>query len=203
MEKLLIATHNQGKVVELAELLAGLKVSVLSLNDAGISNEVEETGASFRENAILKAEAYARESGLLTLADDSGLEVDALDGRPGVYTARFGGEGLDHEGRYRLLLENLVGVPWEERNARFRCVVALSRPEGVLTTTEGSVAGHIAFEPSGSGGFGYDPVFYVDEKAKTMAQLPADEKNQISHRGRAVLKLKPMLQQQLEEQTNL
>lgn len=197
-KKLLVATHNQGKVAEFAELLQDLDVEWLSLDDAGVTMEVEETGTTFRENAVLKAETYAREAGLLTLADDSGLEVDALNGRPGVKTSRFGGEGLDSEGRYRLLLERLERVPWDRRGARFRCVVALATPEvGVLETAEGSVEGRIAIQPSGEGGFGYDPVFYVEEEGATMAELPADVKNRLSHRARAVTAIQPVLERVL------
>lgn len=196
-QSLLVATHNQGKVVELAELLADLDVTLVGLDDIGITRDVAETGATFRENAVLKAEAYAQESGLLTLADDSGLEVDALAGRPGVHTARYGGEELNARQRYEYLLSNLNGVPWEERRARFHCVVALARPEGVVATADGLLEGHIAMAPSGDGGFGYDPVFYIDEQACTMAQLPADLKNRISHRGRAVTAIKPRLRDEL------
>jgi len=199
-KRLLVATHNQGKVAEFAELLQDLDVEWLSLEDAGVTVEVEETGTTFRENAVLKAETYAREAGLLTLADDSGLEVDALNGRPGVHTSRFGGEELDSEGRYRLLLERLERVPWERRGACFRCVVALATPEGgVLEMAEGAVEGRIALAPAGDGGFGYDPVFYIEEQGKTMAQLPAEVKNWLSHRARAVTAIKPLLQRVLDD----
>lgn len=199
-KKLLVATHNQGKVTEFAELLQDLDVEWLSLEDAGVTVEVEETGTTFQENAVLKARTYAREVGLLTLADDSGLEVDALNGQPGIHTSRFGGEGLDSEGRYRLLLERLERVPWERRGARFRCVIALATPEGgVLETAEGSVEGRIALAPAGEGGFGYDPVFYVEERGATLAQLPADVKNQLSHRARAVSGIKPLLERILDD----
>ena len=199
-KRLLVATHNQGKVAEFAELLQDLDVEWLSLENAGVTVEVEETGTTFRENAVLKAETYAREAGLLTLADDSGLEVDALNGRPGVHTSRFGGEDLNSEGRYRLLLERLERVPWERRGARFRCVVALATPEGgVLEMAEGAVEGRIALAPAGDGGFGYDPVFYIEEQGKTMAELPADVKNRLSHRARAVNAIKPLLQRVLDD----
>lgn len=196
-QTLLVATHNQGKVVELAELLDDLDVTLVGLDDVGITLEVAETGTTFRENAVLKAETYARTAGLLTLADDSGLEVDALGGRPGVYTARYGGAELNAQQRYEFLLANLAGVPWEERGARFRCVVALARPEGLVATADGVLEGHIAFEPAGEGGFGYDPVFHINGQGRTMAQLPAPVKNQISHRGRAVTAMKPRLRQEL------
>ena len=195
-QTLLVATHNQGKVAELAELLDDLEVTLVGLSDLGITREVEETGTTFRENAILKAEAYARETGLLTLADDSGLEVDALDGKPGVYTARYGGEQLNSEERYRYLLKNLQGVPWDKREARFRCVVAVARPEGLIGTEEGVLEGHIALHPAGEGGFGYDPVFHINEQGRTLAQLPGPVKNRISHRGRAVAAIKPLLQRE-------
>lgn len=193
MPKLLIATHNQGKFVEMAEILSRLEVELVSLSDIGIEWDVEETGETIAANAILKAESYARSSGLLALADDSGLEVDALDGAPGVRSARFGDEGLDPVGRYRLLLEKLEGVPWEKRSARFRCVIAVAGPDGLLVTEEGTVQGHITLEPSGEGGFGYDPVFFVSEQGATMAQLPAEVKNRISHRGRALAAILPRL----------
>lgn len=179
---------------EYRELLADLDVAWVSLDDVGITWDVEETGSTFEENAELKAAAYARASHQLTLADDSGLEVDALRGRPGVYTARFGGEELTSEQRYHLLLKEMAGIPWEERGARFRCVVALANENGVLATSSGSIAGRIALEPNGVGGFGYDPVFYITECETTMAQLPAALKNRISHRARALEALGPHLQ---------
>lgn len=191
---LLIATHNRGKLAELADLLPGLPIACVGLADAGLTAEVAETGATFHENAVLKAKGYAAASGLLTLADDSGLEVDALHGQPGVHTARFGGPGLSAEQRYRLLLQSLTDVPWEQRTARFHCVVALARPAGLIATAEGVCEGVIAFEPAGAGGFGYDPVFYLPEYGCTLAQLPPAEKRQISHRGRAGAAIKPMLQ---------
>lgn len=198
VRKLLVATHNQGKMAEFAEMLANLEVEWLSLDDAGVMTDVDETGRTFRDNAILKARAYAAETGLLTLADDSGLEVDALGGRPGVYTSRYGGEGLTHAQRYRLLLRELEDVPWEARSARFRCVIVLAAPDGTLLgESEGIVEGMIATEPAGEGGFGYDPVFYLPEKGKTIAQLESAVKHQISHRGRALRAIEPRLQQLL------
>jgi XTP/dITP diphosphohydrolase len=198
LSKLLIATHNQGKFVEMAQILSRLEVDLVGLSDVGIDWDVEETGETIPANAILKAESYARASGMLALADDSGLEVDALDGAPGVRSARFGDEGLDPEGRYRLLLEKLEGVPWERRTARFRCVVAVAGPDGLLATEQGTVEGHVTLEPSGTGGFGYDPVFFVSGEGTTMAQLPAQVKNRISHRGRALAAILPRLKALLE-----
>ncbi len=196
--KILVATHNTGKLREYAELLAdvapgGKPVEWVSLADLGIEADVEETGATFEENARLKAVAYARQSGLLTLADDSGLEVDALDGEPGVRSARYGGPGLDDAGRYRLLLENLEGVPDAGRGARFRCVVAVGTPEGDVHTAEGICEGRIAHQPRGEHGFGYDPVFYVESRGATMAELGPAVKNRISHRARALEAIRPTL----------
>ena len=197
--RLLVATHNKGKVGEYSEILGDSGIAWLTLDDVGITHDVEETGATFRENAILKAQAYAVQSGLLTLADDSGLEVDALDGRPGVLTARFGGPGLLAADRYRLLLAHLDGVPAPQRTARFRCVIALAVPDGsILGTAEGVCEGAIAQEPRGEGGFGYDPVFYLAELGQTMAQLSAAEKHRRSHRGQATRAIEPLLRLTLE-----
>jgi XTP/dITP diphosphohydrolase len=195
MEKLLLATRNQGKVKELAELLAGLPYEMISLDYAGITGEVEETGATFMENAILKAAAYAAVSGVLTLADDSGLEVDALGGRPGVLSARYGGPGLSDEDRVDLLLKGLKDVPWEKRTARFRCVIAIAGLGGNVRTVEGVIEGVIQYKPEGSNGFGYDPIFYLPDKQCTTAQLPSQEKNLISHRGQAALRAAALLGQ--------
>jgi len=195
MPKLLIATNNSGKLREYEELLAGLPLELTSPAREGLSLEVEETGESFAENARLKAIAYAQASGLLTLADDSGLEVDALGGRPGVRSARYAGEGADDERRYRLLLEEMRGVPWEKRTARFRCVIAIATPEGEVRTAEGTCEGIIAFEPRGEHGFGYDPVFYLPQHGKTMAELEPSAKNRISHRARAAQKAREILRE--------
>ena len=201
-QRLLVATHNKGKVGEYADILGDGGIDWLTLDDVGITHDVEETGATFRDNAILKAEAYARQSGLLTLADDSGLEVDALGGRPGVLTARFGGPGLSAAERYRLLLAHLDGVPAPQRTARFRCVIALAAPDGtILGTAEGGCEGEIALEPRGEGGFGYDPVFYMADLGQTMAQLPATEKHRRSHRGQATRAIEPLLRKTLNNLT--
>lgn len=197
--KLLVATHNRGKVAEFAEILADLDVAWLSLDDVGVTEDVAETGDTFQANAELKALAYARQTGLLTLADDSGLEVDALGGQPGVYTARYGGPGLNHVDRYQLLLRNLQGVPPAARSARFRCVIVLANPDGILGATPGVCEGQIAHAPAGDGGFGYDPVFFLPDRRQTMAQLPSAVKHQISHRGRAMKAIEPLLRQTLAE----
>lgn len=188
---LLVATGNPGKLREYQELLAGAPFRLLSLRDVGITDEVDETGDTFAENAWLKASGYAQMSGLLTLADDSGLEVDALGGAPGVRSARYGGDACANDAdRVDLLLRNLDGVPWEKRTARFRCVVNVAAPSGsahhepeLLVSVVGSVAGMVQYEPVGDDGFGYDPVVYLPSFRRTVAQLSLEEKNQISHRG--------------------
>jgi XTP/dITP diphosphohydrolase len=194
MVKLLIATNNPGKVKEYKELLAGLPLELTYLAKEGLDIEVAETGESFAENASLKATAYARASGLLTLADDSGLEVDALGGEPGIRSARYAGRGASDKERYRLLLEKLRGVPWEKRTARFRCVIAVVTPEGQIHTAEGACEGIIAFAPKGEHGFGYDPVFYFQEYGMTMAELPLEIKNRISHRAKAAQKARAAIE---------
>ena len=183
-ERFVLATHNPGKLREMGDILRGLGVEVVSPADVGCHVEVEETGTTFAENAMLKAKAVCAASGLPAIADDSGLCVDALGGAPGVYSARYGGEGLDDAGRYRLLLSNLRGQP--TRAAHFACAIACAFPNGDTLTAEGRCDGAIAYAPMGEGGFGYDPVFLVPEKAKTFGQLTAEEKSAISHRGRAL-----------------
>ncbi len=195
---MLVATNNPGKVEEYEELLAGLPLELTYPAQEGLDIEVAETGGSFTENATLKATAYARASGLLTLADDSGLEVDALGGEPGIRSARYAGKGASDEDRYQLLLEKLREVPWEERTARFRCVIAVATPEGQVHNAEGSCEGIIAFAPKGEHGFGYDPVFYFPEYGMTMAELPPEIKNQISHRARAAQGARKILEEGLE-----
>jgi XTP/dITP diphosphohydrolase len=166
------------------------------LADVGLTQDVRETGHTFRDNAVLKATAYAQAAGLLALADDSGLEIDALDGAPGVYSARYGGAGLNHEGRYQLVLQQLASVPESARTARFCCVIVVADAHGrVLAEAEGVCEGLITHTPAGSGGFGYDPIFWLPELGKTMAQLSSTEKHQISHRGQALRKLEPLLRQ--------
>ena len=236
---LLIATRNPGKMREYRQLLRGIPFDLVSLDELRISQEVEETGQTFRENAVLKAGTYGALAGVLTLADDSGLEVDALGGRPGIYSSRYGAEptpalldkipehkkredkkredekpadserrriegsrispssnegAMSDQDRVDLLLRNLEGVPWERRTARFRCVLAIAAPpdaakpppiKGGLAIVVGSVAGMIQYKPQGDEGFGYDPVFYLPSYGMTIAQLPLEEKNRISHRANA------------------
>lgn len=182
--KFVLATHNPGKLKEMGDILARFGVEVVSPKDLGITVDVEETGATFAENAMLKAKAICAAAKLPAIADDSGLCVDALNGGPGVYSARYGGEGLDDKGRYMLLLNSMRGQP--TRAAHFACAIACVFPNGDELTAEGRCDGTIAFAPMGEGGFGYDPVFFVPELKKTFGQLTAEEKSAISHRGRAL-----------------
>ena len=182
--KFVLATQNAGKVKEMSAILAQFDIEVISAKDAGIHLDVEETGTTFAENAMLKAKAICEAANLPAIADDSGLCVDALNGGPGVYSARYGGEGLDDKGRYQLLLNNLRGQ--STRAAHFACAIACAFPNGETLTAEGRCNGTIAFAPMGEGGFGYDPVFFVPEFRKTFGQLSAEEKGEISHRGRAL-----------------
>lgn len=182
--KYVLATHNPGKLKEMGAILARFGVEVVSPKDLGLTVDVEETGTTFAENAMLKAKAICAAAQLPAIADDSGLCVDALNGGPGVYSARYGGEGLDDRGRYLLLLNNMRGQT--TRAAHFACAIACAFPNGDTLTAEGRCDGTIAFAPMGEGGFGYDPVFFVPEKAKTFGQLTAEEKSAISHRGRAL-----------------
>jgi XTP/dITP diphosphohydrolase len=185
MPKLLLATNNKGKVREYRHMLKDLPVELVSPAEAGINTEVEEIGESLEENARLKATTLARQSKLLTLADDSGLEVDALGGEPGRLSARYAGEGASDEDRVNYLLKKLEGVPEGERSAHFRCVIAIAQPDGEAELCSGECEGVIALEPRGEAGFGYDPVFYLPQLGKTMAELSLEEKNSVSHRGRA------------------
>jgi len=183
--KLLLATNNQAKVREYRSLLSDLPYELVTLAKQGITVVVNEVGESLEENARLKATVLADKSQLLTLADDSGLEVDALGGEPGRLSARYAGENASDRERVSYLLTRLSGVPWEKRTARFRCVIALATPEGKVEFCSGECQGFITFTPRGKHGFGYDPVFYLPELDKTMAELPLALKNQVSHRGRA------------------
>jgi len=185
LTELLIATGNSGKFKEFAALFAGSGIRLYSLKDFPALTPAVEDGATFRENALKKAVAAANETGLPVIADDSGLCVDALDGRPGVLSARFADEGCGDEANNMKLLRVLAGVPQERRRAAFRCVIVFCIPEGLVTAFEGELRGIILEQFAGSGGFGYDPLFMVPEYGKTLAELPIEVKNRISHRGRA------------------
>jgi len=188
--RLLIATTNPGKVREYRALFAGLDLDLVGLKDVGIEVDVEETGDTYAANAELKARAYAKLSSLMTVADDSGLEVAVLNGRPGVHSARY---APDSPARIQKLLGEMIDVPDDRRAAHFQCVIALATPDGSITTTAGSCDGVIAHEARGTNGFGFDPVFYMPEHSATMAELPEDFKNQISHRAHAAQKMRAIL----------
>jgi XTP/dITP diphosphohydrolase len=199
LTKICIATHNRGKQFEFVQLLADWPGETVFPQDIGLTFDVQETGASFAEIAVQKAVAYAQASGLPALADDSGLVVDALDGAPGIYTARYAGPGASDQDRYYKLLAALGDLAFERRTARFHCAVALAYPDGDAAVAEGMCEGLIAFVPKGEGGFGYDPIFYLPDFGCTMAELDLEIKNQISHRARAIQAAKPLLDALLEE----
>lgn len=198
-KKMIMATRNHGKAAELAQLLADLAVEILTLDHFSAFPDIEETGATFHENAVLKARAAAQYSSLPALADDSGLAVDALAGQPGVYSARFAGEPCSDTKNNQKLLELLKDIPLERRTARFVSTIAFITPEGVIKVTEGFCEGIILPEPRGTGGFGYDPLFYLPALGKTMAELSKTEKNQISHRGKALRAMLPFLREYLQQ----
>lgn len=193
MPRLLLATGNKHKLDELKSLFQDLPYELVSPSKIGIDTRVDESGGSFEENARLKAVAFATSSHLLSLADDSGLEVDALGGEPGVLSARYAGADATDAERIDFLLSHLKGIPEGKRQATFRCVIAIANPEGMVNLFTGECRGIIAFKSSGEGGFGYDPVFYLPQLGRTMAQLPQKEKNGISHRGQAAAKARSFL----------
>ena len=181
--KIIAATKNKNKLREFGEILKGFEI--ISQEEAGVDIDVEETGATFEENSLLKAKAIFEATGITAIADDSGLCVDALGGDPGVYSARYGGEGYDDEGRVQLLLKNMKEIPQEKRTARFVCAITMVGKEGIITA-RGECEGRIDYSPKGENGFGYDPVFFVEKYGKTMAEISSEEKNSISHRGKAL-----------------
>ena len=191
--KLLLATNNKGKIREYKSLLQGIPYEIVTLAEQGITTEVAEVGGSFEENARLKASTPAKESGLLSLADDSGLEVDALGGEPGSLSHRYAGEGATDADRINYLLSRLKDIPDKECAARFRCVIAIAKPNGKVELCSGICRGVITTAPRGNRGFGYDPIFYLPEFGKTMAELTLDEKNRVSHRAKAAEKAREIL----------
>jgi XTP/dITP diphosphohydrolase len=193
--KAVLASNNPGKLRELNTILSALGLEVISQREAGLNLDVEETGTTFEENSLLKAQAACQASGMIAIADDSGLEVDALNGAPGVYSARYGTPDLDDQGRTALLLKNMEGK--EERACRFVSVVTCCFPDGRVLVARGTCEGQVAENPQGENGFGYDPIFYVPELEKTFAQLSDEEKNARSHRGRALQKLAELLKEQI------
>ena len=194
MPKLLLATNNQAKVREYKSLLHSLPYELVTLAEQGITTVVSEVGETMEENARLKATLLADKSRLLALADDSGLAVDALGGEPGLLSARYAGENASDKDRVSYLLSRLKGVPWQKRSACFHCVIAIATPDGEVEFCSGECRGMITLDPRGEQGFGYDPIFYLPELDKTMAELPLETKNQISHRGQAARKVYQVLE---------
>ena len=192
--QLLIATTNPGKLREYAAIFADLPYALVTLRDLGVTIDVEETGATFADNAELKARFYADHTGMRALADDSGLCVDALDGAPGVYSARYAGHGASDADRMALLLRNLADVPDAARTARFVCTIAIATPDGACAFVDGVLKGQIGHEPRGDHGFGYDPIFVPRGETRTLAEIPPDEKNAMSHRARAARAARIVLQ---------
>lgn len=196
MKQIIFATGNTGKMREIRSILADLGVPVLSMKEAGIQADIEENGTSFEENALIKARAVAaavEAKGSVILADDSGLEVDALNGEPGIYSARYLGEDTSYDVKNRELIRRLEGVPEDRRTARFVCAIAAVLADGREFTVRGVIEGRIGYEQKGQGGFGYDPIFYVPEYGKTTAEMSPEEKNLISHRGKALMLMKEVL----------
>lgn len=201
-QKIIFATGNVGKMREVKEILRDMDVEVLSMKEAGIETEIEEDGSTFEENAVIKARAVAAaagQSGAIVLADDSGLEIDCLNKEPGIYSARYLGENTSYTVKNQNLIDRLKGVPDSERTARFVCVIAAALPDGEVITARGVIEGRIDHEEKGSGGFGYDPIFYVPELGRTTAQLDMEEKNRVSHRARALNAMKTELKKVLSE----
>lgn len=192
--KLLLATNNANKLREYRSLLQGIQFRLVTPAELGIKNEVEETGNTYEENARLKAVTMAKESGLLALADDAGTEVDALDGEPGIRSHRYIGDNASDKDRNSYLLSRMKDIPWEERTARFCCVIAIAQPDGKVELCHGECKGYITFEPHGEQSFGYDPIFFSPELGKTFGEVTLTEKNKVSHRGKAAQKARLILQ---------
>ncbi len=189
MQRIIFATTNENKMKEIREILSDFPVEIFSLKEAGIKADIDENGSSFEENAAIKAEAIEKMTGAIVLADDSGLEIDYLNGEPGIYSARYMGEETSYHVKNAHLIERLKGVPDEQRTARFVCCVAAAFPDRETAVVRGTIEGRIGYKEEGENGFGYDPYFYVPEFEKTMAELSIEEKETISHRGRALRKL--------------
>ena len=193
MDKIVFATTNEGKVKEIKEILAGFPIEVVSMKEMNITADVEENGATFEENSLIKAREISKLTGLPAMADDSGLEVDYLNGEPGIYSARYLGRDTDYNYKNNYIIEKLKNAKDEERSARFVCVISLVLPDGREFIKKGVMEGRIAYEIKGENGFGYDPVFYLPEYGMTSAELSSEEKNKISHRGKALRAMKELI----------
>lgn len=195
IKRIIFATGNAGKIREIKEIMGDMNIPIISMKEAGIVSDIEENGTTYEENATIKAKAVVAlaEEGDLVMADDSGLEIDYLNKEPGIYSARYLGEDTSYRIKNRNLIDRLSGVPDEKRTARFVCAIAAVLPDGKVLTTRGVIEGRIGYEEAGQGGFGYDPIFYVPELGKTTAELTEEEKNDVSHRGRALRAMKEEL----------
>ena len=196
MRRMIFATGNENKMTEIREILGDLPLEIQSMEEAGVYADVEENGKSFEENALIKARAICRLAGEMVLADDSGLEIDYLNKEPGIYSARYMGEDTSYRIKNQNLIDRLAGVPDEKRTARFVCAIAAVFPDGREFVVRGTVEGRIGYEEKGENGFGYDPIFYLPERGMTTAELPPEEKNNISHRGNALRKMKEILEKE-------
>lgn len=197
MKKIIFATGNQDKMREIREILADMDVEVVSMKEAGIHADIVEDGSTFEENAVIKAKTICELTGEITLADDSGLEIDYLNKEPGIYSARYMGEDTPYSVKNKNLIDRLAGVSDEKRTARFVCAIAAAFPDGQVITTQGVIEGRIGYEEKGSNGFGYDPIFYVPEYGCSTAQLTEEQKNRISHRGKALEAMKLELKKRM------
>ena len=193
MDKIVFATTNEGKVKEIKEILAGFPIEIVSMKEMNITADIEENGATFEENSLIKAREVSKLTGLPAMADDSGLEVDYLNGEPGIYSARYLGRDTDYNYKNNYIIEKLKNAKDEERSARFVCVISLVLPDGREFIKKGVMEGMIAYEIKGENGFGYDPVFYLPEYGMTSAELSGEEKNKISHRGKALGAMKELI----------
>lgn len=196
-KRIIFATGNEGKMREIRMILEDLGVPVLSMKEAGISADIEENGKSFAENAAIKAKAIMEMTGEIVMADDSGLEIDYLDGAPGIYSARFMGEDTSYDIKNKALIDKLAGVPDEKRTARFVCAIACALPDGQILESRGTMEGIIGYEIKGENGFGYDPIFYLPECGCTSAEISPEKKNELSHRGKALRAMKEKLEKYL------
>ncbi len=197
MRKIILASNNKGKIQEVKEILKDMNIELLSMKEAGIDMDIEENGTTFEENALIKAKAVMELSGEITIADDSGLEVDYLNKEPGIYSARYMGHDTSYRIKNQAIIDRLEGVDGTDRSARFVCAIAAAFPDGQHIITRGTMEGVIAHKEMGENGFGYDPIVYLPEYEKTSAQLSPEEKNKVSHRGKALEELKTKLEQML------
>lgn len=195
--KIIFATGNENKLREIRQITENMGIEIVSMKDAGYYTEVEETGTTFEENAYLKASAIAKKCNLPTLADDSGLEIDYLNKEPGIYSSRFMGEDTPHSVKNAELLRRMEGVPDEKRTARFVCAICLVRPDGSSKTVRATMEGRVAYKSAGKNGFGYDPIFFLPERGCTSAELSPEEKNEISHRGKALRMMRDILEKEI------